>query len=495
MGLNFTKHRKPFTFVSMNPKVTMKKIPFVSLCFLLGLLLYSACKNEPIQPEEPGEPDYLAAPSGTTPIPANQQRNGDAEAGREYLLYGDYVSSGIPIDVFNFAFDGDGNLLNRTGDNADLPYDFTAINASNGVRIAAANCFTCHAQVLDGQLILGLGNSLADFTDDQSSVVPTVDAAINFLHGANSPEREAYEPFRRSALVTGPLLIAETKGVNPAAELTAILAAHRDPQTLEWQADPSYEIGTLGVPSDVPAWWLLKKKNAQFYNGAGRGDFTKFTMASGMLTLKDSAEASAIYQHFGDVLAFLFELEAPDYPEVVDATKVAQGESLFYKNCAKCHGTYGDSPTYPNLLVASTTIGTDPLYAQTATTNEFFLDWWNNGWFGQALQTSWLQPFDGYIAPPLDGIWATAPYLHNGSVPNLETLLNSSKRPTYWRRSFTNPQYDYSAVGWQFTIESSGNNKAIYDTTLPGYGNQGHVYGDVFTDEERSAVIEYLKTI
>ena len=38
-----------------------------------------------------------------------------------------------------------------------------------------------------------------------------------------------------------------------------------------------------------------------------------------------------------------------------------------------------------------------------------------------------FEPFDGYIAPPLDGIWITAPYLHNGSVPDLETLLNSKE--------------------------------------------------------------------
>ncbi len=473
----------------------MKKLDLFSFYLLLVILLSGACKREPIQPQEPEEPNYLEPPSGTTAIEATEQRSGDPEKGRDYLLYGNFVSSGIPLGVFSLAFEGDGNLLNRTGDNADIPYDFTAIDAANGVRIAAANCFTCHAQVLDGQLIVGLGNSLADFTEDQSGVIPTVDAGINFLYGPNSPEREAYEPFRQSALVTGPKLIAETKGVNPAAELTAILGAHRDPQSLEWQADASYDIGSVGVPSDVPAWWLMKKKNAQFYNGAGRGDLTKFLMASGMLTLIDTAEANEIYQHFGDVLAFLQTLEPPAFPQTVDTDKVAQGEELFYKNCAKCHGTYGDNPSYPNLLVEYNTVGTDPLYAQTATTDENFLSWWNDGWFGTSLQPSWLQPFDGYIAPPLDGVWATAPYLHNGSVPNLETLLNSNARPKYWRRSFTNPQYDYTSVGWKFTLESGGGNKEIYDTTLPGYGNQGHVYGDNFTDEERSAVIEYLKTI
>jgi hypothetical protein len=57
----------------------------------------------------------------------------------------------------------------------------------------------------------------------------------------------------------------------------------------------------------------------------------------------------------------------------------------------------------------------------------------------------------GYIAPPLDGIWATAPYLHNGSVPDLATLLKSSSRPTYWLRSFDDGDYDLTNVGWKCT--------------------------------------------
>ena len=43
-------------------------------------------------------------------------------------------------------------------------------------------------------------------------------------------------------------------------------------------------------------------------------------------------------------------------------------------------------------------------------------------------------PVPGYTAPPLDGIWATGPFLHNGSVPNLALVLDSTRRPTYWRR-------------------------------------------------------------
>jgi len=101
----------------------------------------------------------------------------------------------------------------------------------------------------------------------------------------------------------------------------------------------------------------------------------------------------------------------------------------------------------------------------------------------------------GYIAPPLDGIWVTAPYLHNGSVPTLEALLNSDLRPKYWSRDFDKPEYDYQKLGWKYTKEEKPGGKTVYNTDLPGYGNYGHNYGDKLKEKERKAIIEYLKTL
>ena len=100
------------------------------------------------------------------------------------------------------------------------------------------------------------------------------------------------------------------------------------------------------------------------------------------------------------------------------------------------------------------------------------------------------------MAPPLHGIWATPPYLHNGSVPTLEALLNSPLRPAYWTWSFDTSDYDEEAVGWIYEVrESKGNDRQVYDTTAPGYGNGGHTFGDHLTDAERSDLLVYLKTL
>ena len=106
-----------------------------------------------------------------------------------------------------------------------------------------------------------------------------------------------------------------------------------------------------------------------------------------------------------------------------------------------------------------------------------------------------LVPFNGYIAPPLDGIWCTSPYLHNGSVPTLEALLNSSERPKYWSRSYQQNDYNYEEVGWNYTRHEAPGGSAVYNTTLKGYGNYGHTFGDKLSPAQRKAVIEYLKTL
>jgi hypothetical protein len=196
--------------------------------------------------------------------------------------------------------------------------------------------------------------------------------------------------------------------------------------------------------------------------------------------------------HFNDVLAYIYSLEPPKYPDPVNAPLAKKGGLVFVKYCSKCHGNYGKGGEYPNLLIPESLVGTDSLLYKSNYQTPQFIDWFNNSWFATGDHPARLEPFDGYIAPPLDGIWITAPYLHNGSVPTLEALLDSKRRPACWSRDFNNPQYDYVQVGWKYTVETG---PGVYDTSVPGYGNYGHTYGDKLTPRERQALIEYLKTL
>jgi hypothetical protein len=430
------------------------------------------------------------------PIPASKQRTGDAKAGFIYLTTGDYLRSGIPLSFFTMGFGKNTfNYLNRDGNNKDIPYDYTVVNAPNGEPVVAPNCMQCHAQVFDGKLIMGLGNSTIDFTHGEKLDPKNAVAAEKLIKNLDPKKYEASEPFLRVVKGIGGQLHTKVRGVNAADRLAALLASHRDPKTFRWSDQSILEVSDEVIPTDVPAWWMLKKKNAMFYNGFGRGDFGRFLMASNLLTVNDTSESREVDARFNDVLAYINSIQPPAYPNPVNKTLVKQGGILFVQYCSKCHGSYGNGGKYPNLLIPESDIKTDSLLYKSNYQSYQFVDWFNNSWFAMGDHPAKLEPFNGYIAPPLDGIWITAPYLHNGSVPDLETLLNSKERPTYWSRDFDHLEYDYDKLGWKYSIKDSAQGTTTYNTTLRGYGNYGHTYGDKLSNRERKAIIEYLKTL
>ncbi len=426
-------------------------------------------------------------------IPASAQRAGDSAKGYEYLITGDFLKSGVPYDFFIFANGKGDNYLGRKGKAANVDHGYNVVTNADSIAIVIPTCLQCHAQVFDGKLYMGLGNASADFSNIRQKT-----KGVNMLKAWQVSAPKKYKAIRsllQSYNTVNPDMETEVRGVNPADRLAALLVAHRDPQTLVWSDTALLAIPPDVIPTDVPAWWLLKKKNAMFYNGFGRGDFGKFLMLSNILTVSDSSEAREVFGHFGDVLAYIRSLQPPPYPYPVDKELASQGKAVFINNCRECHGTYGSETTYPNLLIPGSIIKTDSLLFKANQQQKPFIDWFNKSWFAQEPYPAKLEPGNGYVAPPLDGIWITAPYLHNGSVPTLEALLNSKLRPKYWSRDFDTTAYDYQQVGWLYRSYDKPGGKTVYNTTLPGYGNYGHYFGDKLSGFERKAVIEYLKTL
>jgi mono/diheme cytochrome c family protein len=349
--------------------------------------------------------------------------------------------------------------------------------------------------VFDDKLIVGLGNANADFTSAKGVDAQYVGDILQGYMKLNRKKGEAAREFITVTRAVGGKILTPVRGVNTADRLTALLISHRDKNTLKWNDSAAVDLPSEVIPSDVPAWWLLKKKNAMFYNGFGRGDFGTFLMGAILLTVNDTAHANKVNEHMDDVLAYLHSLEPPGYPKAVDKAKAAEGQLVFETNCAKCHGFYGEYPSYPNYLIPQHVIGTDSLLNKSNYQHSDMIEWFNTSWFSKGNNPARLVPFNGYVAPPLDGVWITAPYLHNGSVPTMEALLNSRLRPTYWSRNFSRTEYDYEKLGWKYREEEKAANKNTYNTTLPGYGNYGHTFGDKLSDQERLALIEYLKTL
>ncbi len=449
-----------------------------------AVLAFAHCADKKVLPTE-------QIPTGATKIAASTQRDGNAANGYQYLTEGNFLSSGIPFNLFRLQGTSTDDL-GRTGDNRGVSFAYNVVAAPNGVKVAVPTCLTCHCERLNGQLIVGLGSNTNDYSVDQTAQLNTIENAIKSFYGANSREWQAYEPFNKGFKAIAPYTITRVRGINPADRIFGVLSAHRNAANLTWLDNPAFQLGGECIPSDVPAWWLMKRKNALYYNGLGVGDFGRLSMASALSTFKDSSEARAIDNQFADVMAYIRTINAPRYPFPIDQTLVAKGETIYKSNCQNCHG---NSSVYPNYWIAHEQIGTDRALADEYPSYPDYHNWYNNSWFAQGSAKAQLLPNKGYVAPPLDGIWATAPYLHNGSVPTLDDLLNSTQRPKYWRRSFDNSDYNQQKIGWNYETLTNKPDIKTYDTTLRGYTNVGHTYGDGLTDDERKALLEYLKTL
>ncbi|HOA37798.1 MAG TPA: cytochrome c [Flavihumibacter sp.] len=433
----------------------------------------------------------LPDPEKPVPVPATPQRTGDAVKGYQYLVSGDYVKGGLPLSLYKRALGKQQkDFLNRGGLNSGVTHDFTVVEV-NGEQLVAPNCLQCHAQVFGDSLVMGMGNTYLDFSANQTMNTKNLAMAGKLLKLTAPAKYEASKNFLRVSMAVGPYLNTAVRGVNAADRLAAALVAHRDPVTFQWSDTLLMPLPDEVIPSDVPAWWLLKKKNAMFYNGFGRGDFGRFLMASNLLTVTDTAESAEVDRQISDVLAYLNTLKAPAYPFPIDKELAEKGALIYNDHCAKCHGN-GDA--YPNLLVPAAIINTDTALYSANYQNPQFVDWFNRSWFASGDHPAKLVPYQGYIAPPLDGVWCTAPYLHNGSVPTIEGVLNSAVRPAFWTRDFNKPEYDYQRLGWTY-YSGDANSVGYYDTRKKGYGNNGHYFGDKLTHSDRKAVIEYLKTL
>lgn len=201
---------------------------------------------------------------------------------------------------------------------------------------------------------------------------------------------------------------------------------------------------------------------------------------------------------------FTMELPSAPYPFEVERDAAARGGEIFEALCADCH-----APGNANTMSPEET-GTDPWRARVFTPPIaaglriaariacsdpvacFLPD-------GSALPDDQvLRITGGYAAIPLDGIWARAPYLHNGSVPTLRALLTGDRPETFFRGNTT---YDQENVGYTWDA-ATRLTAAEFDTRLPGSANTGHIgeafYGDVdFATDARALedLLEYMKTL
>jgi cytochrome c1 len=368
--------------------------------------------------------------------------------------------------------------------NDGLPMGLRSSSVMGLAKGVTADCMMCHGGSLFGKSYIGLGNSALE-----------IEGLFTELAGLRSEKNDLR-----------PILFpfTNTRGTVEAGAMAVYLFSIRNTD-LSLRAKP-LDLGLRAdLCEDTPPWWHLKKKTRLYYNGSTDARSVRTLMQFTLSPFYLPSMIKANEADFRDIQAYLKTIEPPKYPGTINKTLAQRGLGVFTRNCVECHGTYGEQWTYPNKIIPVDEVGTDPTRAlgiSDAAKHHFDQTWFaqETDEQGKKLVTSNER---GYVAPPLDGIWATAPYLHNGSVPTLEALLNSKTRPKQFTRSYKTDEadYDHTRVGWKVTDGASSSEthplerRKIYDTTQPGRGNRGHTYGDKLRDDDRRALIEYLKTL
>jgi Cytochrome C oxidase, cbb3-type, subunit III len=241
--------------------------------------------------------------------------------------------------------------------------------------------------------------------------------------------------------------------------------------------------------TDFPALWRLGSRKGQLYHSAGEAKTLYAVVATSAVGI-GSLPSKIFVGRNQWIESFIDTLEPPAFPGKIDRTLADQGKAIFRANCAACHAE-GEART--GTAIPLSELGTDP---------EHVLAWQqaNADRMNVVVRLLGAEHADvegaqgGYVAKPLVGVWLLGPYLHNGSVPTLSDLLSPpQQRPAVFYRGYDVVDLDH--VGFI----STGNEAAAYgfrfDTSIRGNGNGGHVYGTDLSDNDKRALLEFLKTL
>ena len=257
------------------------------------------------------------------------------------------------------------------------------------------------------------------------------------------------------------------------------------------------------APIDVKSVnWAVDRYHA---NWDGNQGASSRTLASGASATGDPRMVNVrIHEPLNP---FIDHLPPPPYPfSSVDLARAREGKALFKTTCATCH-TPRNQTIYPastlgvdpNRTMVNTSVSRVGLAALVTEACSIYglnnqgqpgADWCLPKGDWQARLDEYFRDTprrvadgtNGYKADMLHGIWAQAPYLHNGSVPTLGQLVCPATRPRRFLRG--NLYYDEGLVGFEWSDRPKaryGPNDTIlikeYDTAVPSKANTGHTYG------------------
>ena len=455
---------------------------------------------------------------------------------RDAFLYRPLGNVGIPRLIFNTfpqlfpEYWGSANL-EKVGLSAN-PYDETAalplglgstIDPSTGLEVVTLSCAGCHMGRVrgpDGDILPLLGAPNTHFNQfrtaaELSVLNPKYDAAFAGTQLEPLAVGLKEKILQRRALIDATLggyTFSPARFSNPPDLHTLSKPGHLDaigvalvsmtvPEIL--QGDTSIVPRVMpAAPAqvDIPSVWRQGARDSAQWDGSVPNPVYRNLAAEvGVIGIPSAVD----FENAKLTADLQDRLPPPPYPFDVHAGKALKGMLLYARYCASCHSSEGttlfpasDVGTDPNRTVTVQQEGRDRLVAalQAACTDPAVCDVPDEEIVRNAEDTR------GYLAGPLDGIWARAPYLHNGSVPTLYHLLVPASRPDTFIRGSV--EYDEAKVGFAWDDAAAAEaNTHYFDTTEDGGANIGHDTAAFNgrdwsrTPDDLEALLEFLKML
>jgi cytochrome c5 len=393
------------------------------------------------------------------------------------------------------------------------PYSTNRLLPDLGKKSPGINvtCEACHTTNLFGKPVVGIGNpffNMEALYNDLTKVSPN--PRESFLDEGGAP----FNPAGNNTVV------------NNGNQVTLFAASFHNPD-FSTNLLNAIKVQLLGPSQQVkkdmsrmsylktPSWINFKTKQQSggqhvFYaDGDGEKD-ANYAAALYQLAFSNTDRLRKALSDWSTCApTYLSNLSPPQYEFPIDAKKAREGYKVFQNTCARCHGTY-DWPSnqarpalksYPGVVVDVDVVKTDPRRAEIPTD---ILTHYNTLLVGgkNIVQTH------GYVAPPLTSIWARGPYLHNGSVPTIASILfpDTNPRPQGYilpSGTLDKNNYDQQNLGWKTTPLSSARSvgqspyERVYDPSkVKGLTNTGHPFGlSIQNKQDRLDLLEFLKTL
>ncbi len=346
--------------------------------------------------------------------------------------------------------------------NDNLPWGFR--QSGGNVR---ADCLVCHSGEVAGVPMLGAANNQLDLE-------LLVDDLKALAVAANQP------PPPTPDIRTG------ARGVTDIMGLTMQLAK---------QQAPGAQVNTELGYQDPPAWWAISAKTRLYTDGSAPSSMHRTFLATQLAFGATQQQLEALEPEAENVRQYFLSMQPPSWPFAApDVAAVERGRAMYRERCVSCHR----DDRCERAESVETTVGTDAERAEKYGVNEAALV--NASWFGGDVPVT---ASGKYVAPPLRGLWASAPYFHNGSVPTVAGVLDSASRPAFFRiRGTSAAEYDEVNVGLKVDVLTAAptnppaaDRARVYDTTKAGLHNTGHTFGDSLSGDERADLIAFLKTL